>query len=171
MSKIIKSVELYFKEGSSDKVYKAEIKEKDGGYIVEIAYGKRGQALTTGSNTPKPVSEIEALKIYNKLVNEKTGKGYKESGSQSTIDTTHLEARDTGFRPQLLNEIDEDEVGKYLTDDSWCAQEKFDGRRRGIIVTFKGVTATNRKGLTVTCSHKIIKTFSDSFNKEILTIP
>jgi bifunctional non-homologous end joining protein LigD len=167
-----KTVELHFKEGGSDKVYIVSLKEKNGGYVVEIAYGRVGNSLTTGTKTPQPVSEEAALKVYNKLVNEKTSKGYKELNSDGAmVSADHIELRDTGFRPQLLNEVDEDEVGKYLKDDNWCAQEKFDGRRRAIIVSKEGIVATNRKGLSVACSPKITKTFEDSFDPSFVSFP
>ncbi len=52
--------------------------------------------------------------------------------------------------PQLLNEIQESEIEKYLTDDNWCAQEKFDGRRKMIIRTYAKTEGANRKGLVIT---------------------
>ena len=36
-----KSASLYFKEGTSDKVYNATIEDVDGGYVVNFAYGTR----------------------------------------------------------------------------------------------------------------------------------
>lgn len=33
-----KSHTLYYRNGSSDKVYRAQIEEKDGGYVVTFAY-------------------------------------------------------------------------------------------------------------------------------------
>lgn len=34
----IKQISLYYKDGSSDKVYHAQIEEKDGGYLVNFQY-------------------------------------------------------------------------------------------------------------------------------------
>ena len=67
---------LYFKQGSSDKVYQAAIEPKDGGYIVTFAYGRRGATLTTGTKTQSPVNYDEAKIICDKLIREKTAKGY-----------------------------------------------------------------------------------------------
>ena len=62
---------------------------------------------------------------------------------------------DTGVRPQLLNELDEEDVQKYINDDSWCAQEKMDGRRRILIKGQKGTFGANRKGLEVPVDEKM----------------
>lgn len=157
----VKSTELSFKEGSSDKVYQAFIKKDSTGYVVEFAYGRRGNSLTTGTKTTKPVSDSEADKIYTKIINEKKSKGYKENGSSTITLDQHLEARDTGVRPQLLNDIEEEDLEKYLTNDEWCMQEKFDGRRRMMLTTPDGDIATNRKGLSVAINSLIMKDFAE----------
>jgi predicted DNA-binding WGR domain protein len=76
---------LYFKDGSSDKVYQAAIEPQDDGFIVTFAYGRKGATLTTGTKTKSPVSLAEAKAIYDKLIVEKTGKGYtpEEHGTPS----------------------------------------------------------------------------------------
>ena len=61
---------LYFREGSSDKVYSASIDPKDGGYVVNFAYGRRGSTLTTGTKTQVPVHYQTAKSIFDKLVRE-----------------------------------------------------------------------------------------------------
>jgi bifunctional non-homologous end joining protein LigD len=67
---------LYFRQGSSDKIYQASIEQQNGGYVVNFAFGRRGTTLQTGSKTQSPVSYEEAKGIFDKLVNEKTAKGY-----------------------------------------------------------------------------------------------
>lgn len=157
-----KSISLYFKEGSSDKVYNASLQQQGSGWVVNFSFGRRGTALQTGTKTPTPVDYDKALKTYNKLVSEKVGKGYQEElggsgGSKpATPQLTQVTpSRDTGVRPQLLNEISEQEVEKYITDPAFCAQEKYDGKRRMIIKEGIKVIATNRKGLTIFPSDKI----------------
>lgn len=140
------SIELAFKEGSSDKVYHAELKAEGVGYVVNFAYGRRGNSLNTGTKTKEPVDYETAKKAYDKLVKSKTSKGYKleandELGIQVIIDKT-----DTGVRVQLLNEIEEADVDKYLTDDRYCMQEKNDGRRKALQYTGTTVVGVNKKG-------------------------
>ena len=73
------SLTLYFREGSSDKEYHASLEEIKGkGWIVNFKYGRRGNAGTAGTKTTSPVNYDEARKIYVKLVNSKTSKGYIE---------------------------------------------------------------------------------------------
>jgi bifunctional non-homologous end joining protein LigD len=78
--KNIKEISLFFKEGTSDKEYHVQMVKSDKGVVVNFQYGRVGNTLTAGTKTPTPVSEEEAEKIYGKLLKEKMGKGYKESG-------------------------------------------------------------------------------------------
>ena len=41
----IKSVRLFFQEGTSDKVYNATLLEDGAAYSVHVAWGRRGGAL------------------------------------------------------------------------------------------------------------------------------
>ena len=160
MSNVIKSADLYFQEGGSDKVYKTQVEKKDKGYVVTFAYGRRGNTLTTGSKTPQPVVLDKALSVMAKLVHEKLAKGYQLNGEMKdniTLDVVS-DKIDTGIRPQLLNECSEEDIEKYLTDDNWCAQEKYDGRRRLLVNKGDGqVLPTNRKGLVVGMDAAIMK--------------
>jgi len=145
------SIALEFREGSSDKVYRAAIEKVDGGFVVNFAYGRRGSTLNTGTKTTAPVPYDEAVSIYEKLVKSKTAKGYKPVDGARTegvgSSVTDREQRDTGLRAQLLNPITEDEAETYLADDNWCAQEKFDGKRMLVRKLGKEILAANRDGL------------------------
>jgi hypothetical protein len=55
---------------------------------------------------------ILPLFCYDKLIKEKKAKGYKESNSSNNNATSIISSNnnsDTGIRPQLLNEIPEEE--------------------------------------------------------------
>ena len=43
--KAVRSIELFFQEGSSDKVYFATILEDASSYTVKVEWGRRGSAL------------------------------------------------------------------------------------------------------------------------------
>ncbi len=59
---------LYYREGTSDKVYQAAIEPAgDGLYAVTFAYGRRGGTLNTGRKTNRPVSYGEAKSIFDRL--------------------------------------------------------------------------------------------------------
>jgi len=146
-----KSASLFYNEGSSDKIYKCEIAPNAGAWDVKFAYGRRGSAMTTGTKNTKPVSYAEAVKIFDKLVAEKTAKGYRHDGAAVSIQVgTKF---DTGIRPMLLNEVfDEHQLDLLLDDplfDCWDMQEKFDGRRLCIQLEGDRAVACNRKGQQV----------------------
>jgi bifunctional non-homologous end joining protein LigD len=70
------STTLYYRRGSSNKVYRIAIEPSGDGFIVTFAYGRRGNTLHTGAKTANPVSIEQARQIYARFVNEKTAKGY-----------------------------------------------------------------------------------------------
>ena len=45
-------ITLYYREGSSDKVYEAIIEPQGEGFVVNFAYGRRGSTMSTGT---KPI--------------------------------------------------------------------------------------------------------------------
>jgi bifunctional non-homologous end joining protein LigD len=73
-----KRITLYYREGSSDKVYQASIEPRRELFVINFAYGRRGSTLQTGTKTPEPVDYDSAKKLYDKLVREKKAKGYTE---------------------------------------------------------------------------------------------
>jgi bifunctional non-homologous end joining protein LigD len=145
-----KQTTLYYMEGSSDKVYEIFIEPKDDGCIVRYAYGRRGSALQQGIKTPKPVPAEEAEKIFDSLVKQKLSKGYRvgESGAPPPV-SNDWEGEYSGIHCQLLNPIEDSEADRYLKDDRWCAQEKFDGRRMLIRKTGDTVVGINRRGFFI----------------------
>lgn len=154
------SVTLYFKEGSSDKVYQANIEERGDKCVVTFAYGRRGTALNAGTKTDAPVSYDEAKKIYDKLVREKTAKGYKpgegeDAPANVAAAVASKEERDTGLRPQLLNPVEEADAMLLLNDPDFWAQEKFNGKRCLLKKTGDEVIGTNRMGLAIALPAKI----------------
>ena len=143
-----KTISLAYRDGGSDKVYNASLAEQAGGYVVNFAYGRRGNALTVGSKTTAPVAIEAANKIFDKLIKEKMAKGYSiESGTIPAIaNTVDNEKVDTGMHAQLLNAIEEDYAMKLIKDDNYMAQEKYDGRRMRLKKTGFELIAANRKG-------------------------
>jgi bifunctional non-homologous end joining protein LigD len=156
---IIKSIQLFFQEGSSDKVYNATMVQDDGGkFTVEVEWGRRGSRLNTGSKAVK-VSRADADKMFERLVREKRGKGYEEAttehqpaavappeGSGSGSKVTGKRAK-VGHSAQLLTAIDDDaDLDRFLGDDAMLAQQKLDGVRVLVTVTPDGLVATQRDG-------------------------
>jgi bifunctional non-homologous end joining protein LigD len=140
----LENVTLYYREGSSDKVYQCAIEQAGERFVVNFAYGRRGATLNTGTKTNVPVDYEDAKRIFDKLVKEKTTKGYTpgEDGTPYKLS----DSQPSGILPQLLNSIEESRTLNLMEDENWCAQEKFDGRR--LIVRKEGaaINGINKKG-------------------------
>ena len=81
--KLVCQTKLQFKQGNSDKIYEVDLCESGDQYFVNFRYGKRGAELKEGTKTSAPVGLAEAQKIFQKLVDEKTRKGYHVVGAAS----------------------------------------------------------------------------------------
>lgn len=148
---------LYYKDSGADKEYHASIEAKDGGHVVNFAFGRRGSTLQTGTKTQSPVSYDKAKSIFEKLVREKTAKGYSPGAAGTPYQHTSKEDRATDVLPQLLNPIEEDEMLRLKSDDGFWMQQKFDGRRCLIRKTAEGIEGINRKGLVVGLADPILQ--------------
>ena len=143
------SITLYYREGASDKVYQCGIEPAGERFVVNVAYGRRGATFNTGTKTNVPVDYPDARRIFDKLVKEKTAKGYTPGENGTPYQHTHAEPRATGVLPQLLNAADDDEIERLVADDQWAMQEKFDGRRMLVRKQGAAIHGINRKGLHV----------------------
>lgn len=157
---VIKEIELFYQEGSSDKVYNAMIVKEGDLYTVKVAWGRRGSTLNTGAKAVKVTLAIAERK-YASLVREKTNKGYQEItpevkpakvappvGEGSGSKAPRARAR-VGHAAQLLEPIEDHELDRFLTDDTMIAQQKIDGMR---VLTTIGdeLIVTNRDGQKTT---------------------
>lgn len=140
---------LYYREGSSDKVYQCQIEAAGDRFVVNFAYGRRGGTLNTGTKTNVPVNFDDAKRIFDKLVKEKKSKGYTEGEAGTPYTSPETNQQPSGILPQLLNAIDEEQALKLIQDDHYCMQEKHDGRR--LIVQKRGqdIIGINKKGNTI----------------------
>ena len=151
------NITLYYREGSSDKVYQCAIEAAGTRFVVNFAYGRRGATLNTGTKTNVPVDWDDAKRIYDKLVKEKTGKGYTPGPDGTPYHNSPKAQLFTGLLPQLLNPIEEAEVNRFLTDDNHCMQEKFDGRRLLLQKRGETITGINKKGLAVGLPESVVQ--------------
>jgi hypothetical protein len=140
---------LYFTGQGSDKVYQVHLRPKDDGWVVDYGNGRRGGTLATGTKTSSPVVFEAALKIYEKVVKEKTSKGYTPDQSGALYTSTDLAGRISGELPQLPTLILEEQVARYFDDAGWGLQEKADGENRILLIEGETVRGTNRRGLFV----------------------
>lgn len=161
-----KSISLFYKSGTSDKVYFLQLVPDGNEYRVDFQYGRRGSALKGGTKTPEPVSESQATKIYDKIVKEKLGEGYTE-GAAGTGVVMPVASKKTigelGILPQLLNFVPDPET--FINDDSYLAQEKMDGDRRMLSsdVDFNDIIGLNRKGQKVLLPTPVVKSVARNY--------
>lgn len=147
----IEKTSLYFSEGRSDKEYHAEIVEVADGNVVNFRYGRRGGALTTGTKTSSPVDFTEAKRIFDKLVKDKSAKGYTRD-----VSGTQYQHAVSDFVPQLLNPVSVQGAMNLINDPLWAAQEKMDGERRAAHADAHQVFGANRKGKIVPLPQPIV---------------
>ena len=88
---------LYYREGSSDKVYQCAIEPAGERFVVNFAYGRRGATLSTGTKTNVPVDYDDAKRIFDKLVREKQAKGYTEGPDGTPYQ--HTDKQPSGIVP------------------------------------------------------------------------
>src|SRR5690606_34685608 len=76
--RVIEQARLWFREGTSDKVYEVDLVEvAPGQHVVNFRYGRRGGALKDGTKTPLPLPLDKARGVFQKLVDEKLAGGYR----------------------------------------------------------------------------------------------
>jgi len=68
--------ELYFQQGSSDKVYHLQLENTQERWAVQAQWGRRGSALQSDIKVSDTTYE-DAKRVYDRLLREKTGKGYQ----------------------------------------------------------------------------------------------
>ena len=80
---ILQQADLFFQSGTSDKVYHLQLNESSdpagkllNTHSVTFQYGRRGSALNEGTKITGATFEV-ATKVFNKILNEKLGKGYQ----------------------------------------------------------------------------------------------
>ena len=155
---IIRRIRLTYTEGSSNKEYNISISAYDDGrHFVGYEYGAIGRALKKEYKNVDPLPLNEAIKLYDRLKNEKLKKGYQ-------IDQEHIngnaltdapapqpiiEKKQTGLSPMLLNPIERADASHYQNNPEWCFQIKHDGERQIIHINEHGVKLSNRRGMEI----------------------
>ena len=112
-------------------------------FVCASRYGRRGSTLNTGTKTSSPVYHDAARMIYDKLVKEKTTKGY--TSGEDSMAYSDGSRNGTNIRPQLLNPVDDPEP--LLKDNGFYLQPKHDGKRLLILKKGDDITGINRRGI------------------------
>ena len=80
--KIVRTARLWFKQGTSDKVYEADLVDTESPdasqrFLVNFRFGRRGQILQDGTKTPAPVARAAAEKLFDSVIVAKVNDGYR----------------------------------------------------------------------------------------------
>ena len=164
---VSKSIRLTFTEGSSDKEYNAQVVEDGEGYQVHFQYGRRNGTLQSGSKTSAPVDLASAEKIYDKMVKEKTSKGYQVDGGANASTYQPVAKEAAGTIPQLLNPVDESELSNLISDSSFLFQKKYDGERRLAFKSGDDCHGGNRKGQKVSLPSEVVDSLANESDIEL----
>jgi len=153
------SCSLVLRNDRHQKSYNVQLQEHDGLWSVDFQYGAIGAPLRAGTKTPTTTTYEVARKIFDKLVDEKTGKKcdccggvYELEGVQghpvgaAFIPDPTVPGFAPTFFPELLAPIGPDQAGEYVVNDGWELEEKLDGHRISILADGTLVYAFNRKG-------------------------
>jgi len=103
------TIELYFQQGSSDKVYHLQLESVGEQWSVNAKWGRRGSALQ-GDTKVSSVAYEEAKRVYDRIIREKTGKGYRIAQATTNGDTPISVGlpsvkEHSGHAPELLTPI------------------------------------------------------------------
>ncbi|MEO1375350.1 MAG: WGR domain-containing protein [Cyanobacteria bacterium J06635_10] len=124
--KLIKRTTLHYQKDSSDKVYEVDLCEVESDkYLVNFRYGRRGANLKEGTKTTQPVALREAQQVFDKLVGEKTKKGYIDiSAASSPATVVQSVATDDGRKQAILNRLADDKPSTWKLERAiWRAGE------------------------------------------------
>jgi bifunctional non-homologous end joining protein LigD len=164
-------VELYFRQGSSDKVYQLQLQNVQDLWSVHAQWGRRGSALQSDMKA-NGVSYEEAKRIYDRILREKTGKGYQVAAVTVNSDTAISVGLPTkehsGHAPELLTPIEEPEALQLAQNPSWWFQQKFDGRRLAVQKKNGQYTGINKLGQVISIDSSLTESLDLVQAKEFL---
>jgi bifunctional non-homologous end joining protein LigD len=155
------TIELYFQQGSSDKVYHLQLESVEERWSVNAQWGRRGSALQSDTKVSSVAYE-EAKRVYDRIVREKTGKGYRIAQAKTNGNTPISVGlpsvkEHSGHAPELLTPIEEPEALQFVQDASWWFQQKFDGRRLAVQKTDGQYSGINKLGQLIPIDSRLTK--------------
>ncbi|HYL14605.1 MAG TPA: WGR domain-containing protein [Terriglobales bacterium] len=163
--------ELYFRQGSSDKVYQLQLENVQELWSVHAQWGRRGSALQSDMKA-SGVSYEEAKRIYDRILREKTGKGYQVASATVNGDaaiSVGLPTKEhSGHAPELLTPIEEPEALQLAQDPSWWFQQKFDGRRLAVQRKNGQYTGINKLGQVISIDSSLTESLDLVQREEFL---
>jgi hypothetical protein len=142
MADMVDYIELRCVTNGHNKFYCVwkEVSASGFGWVVNFKYGAIGAAGLSGSKTPSPVSQFKANDVYNRIVEEKIGKGYatykKGSKAMPASVVAAVEAKASkksmsdymslGLMMPTKDTLDNLEA--YIKNPDWIGQQKLNGQ-------------------------------------------
>src|SRR6266702_1553878 len=151
--------ELYFQQGSSDKVYHLQLEGAQEQWSVQAQWGRRGSALQSDVKVTGTTYE-EAKRVYDRILREKTGKGYQiaqatTNGNAAISVGLPTIKEHSGHTPELLTPIEEPDALRLVQDASWWFQQKFDGRRFAVQKADGKYSGINKLGQVIAIDSRL----------------
>jgi len=145
--------DLYFQQGSSDKVYHLHLENNQDQWSVQAQWGRRGSVLQSDVKVSGTTYE-EAKRVYDRFLREKTGKGYQIAsaathGNEAIAVGLPTTKEHSGHTPELLTPIEEPEALLLAQDAAWWFQQKFDGRRLAVQKSEGKYSGINKLGQVI----------------------
>ena len=103
--KIVRTLKLWFREGTSDKVYEVDLVDTEAvdpesRFLVNFRYGRRGKTLRDGTKTPTPLSRAAAEKVFDSVVVSKMNDGYRRSDGEEAYAPAAVSATPSVAKPE-----------------------------------------------------------------------
>ncbi len=140
--KVIKKITLHYQDDRSDKIYEVDLFEvREGQYMVNFHYGRRGSQLRNGIKTNGYVSLAEAEKVFNQLVQEKIKGGYRDISGvplNSLPKTTEIPSQNHLRKQAILEHLAREKTSRPLERIIWRAGELKIAEATPMLINFIG---------------------------------
>ena len=154
------SIRLLSDKNGADKEYRVQLEAKAGGFIVTGFNGRRGGPLKARPKIASPASYDEAKMAYDLLVRSKLKEGYAPANAGGEYVVPADIGTPTGIKLHLLTQVSEADIERYITDDRFLAQPKFDGERRPV-ARRETVIGSNKLGFQATLPASVVSVLCD----------
>lgn len=158
---LARSIALYSKHAGSDKEYHVWLRPKGTAWTVDYAHAGRGKPLKPGTKTETPVDYSKAVKIFDRLVNEKKNADshYTEGEAGTEYEGITSGKELFGIFPQQPTAIDRRKLESLIAASDWGFQLKANGENRLFGINDCGARGGNKKGQVVSVPKKWIAEF------------
>lgn len=153
------NIRLLSTKDGADKEYRIALEAKGDGFIVTGFNGRRGGPLKAQPKIASPVPYDEAKKAFDALLKSKLKGGYNLADAGAAYVVPADLGTPTGIKLHLLTQVPESDVERYINDDRYLAQEKYDGERRPV-ARRETVIGSNKNGFQTSLPAPVVDVLS-----------